>query len=1086
MIRQLTAISKRTAVGVALGLWIVVLAFMSLRAETAGPHWGVHLAARTADDAATHVDAVAYGIALVHGVRADDAVTSIDGGDASRFAGTDLPSTVQTVEFRSRDGASINLEYKQTPASMLALMWCGALLFVAVGGIVYRWSADARVGTAFLAFAASFATALASGPLSRVGNPFGLCVPSVAALVAAPSLLLLFMVFPRRLSRLRLVSLVSIAVSAILFAGQLAEAGLPRADAQALDAAAWLWCVANLLAAVVVLGLRARNPRDRDALSPLVLGTLVALAPLLLFTLLPRLLNLPAVLEPEVAAIGMAAIPIAFAYTILRFQVYGLDVLMRRVILRASHLIVGILLFFGGWLVAHALNLAPAPAALVAALACGLSLPSLNAWTTRRLDEWLYQPLSNLTDSPRLGETETLEQLGAAVASRVRRLLPVQWAACLIHDDTTPLDSASHRVLGVDGLLPRWLDSSSLHEQSPTEVSVSPLHRFDSGVVLLLAGPRLDGGRLDGIQLEALRLLARGVGPSFEAGLLRERADDEARFRCGLTQLARNLAAAATVNDVLHVFSAHVERLLGADSATLLFGEQVSMHTPWAEDDEAETLEFTLAAADGTPILCRLRRTSSLDRFGAVDERRARELAEHTSGALQRAFEREKLEQQLRHRAFYDSLTGLPNRALFLDRLGHAVARGERLGHEVAVLFIDLDRFKVVNDSLGHAAGDQLLVSVAGRLRGCLRDSDTIARLGGDEFTVLLEGATAIFDASRAAERILDTLRAPFVVDGQETYASASIGISGGAAVDHAGRDLLREADVALYRAKASGRGRNSVYEPRMSPMPGEFLHLESDLHRAIERDELKLHYQPIFDLRSSEVTGFEALLRWEHPVKGMILPGQFIPLAEDTGLIVPIGRWVLEQACRQLCEWRDERLVLGSLCVSVNLSARQLQDASLIPDVKRIIDESGIDPRVLQLEITESVVMQDPEAMVDRLEALKALGIKLAVDDFGTGYSSLAYLKRFPIDVLKIDRAFVTGVANGSQDSAIVQTVVNLARALGLRTTAEGIEERSQWDRLEQLGCDSGQGFIFARPLRPAAVIDLLGRIEPRLDTAA
>jgi diguanylate cyclase (GGDEF)-like protein len=1083
MIRQLACISRRTAVGVALGLWIVVLAFTSLRAETAGPHWGVHLAT---DATETTVDAVSYGIALVHGVRAGDVVTSIDGGDPSRFAGLDLPSTVQTLEVRSVDGASISLEYKQTSASMLALMWGGALLFVTVGGVVYRWSADVSAGTAFLAFAGSFATALASGPLSRVGNPFGLCLPTAAALVAAPSLLLLFMVFPRRMPGMRLIGAISIALSAVLFAGQLAEAGLPRVDAQALDAAAWLWCVANLLAALLVLGLRARNPRDRDALSPLVLGTLVALAPLLLFTLLPRLLNLPAVLEPEFAAIGMAAIPIAFAYSILRYQVYGLDVLMRRVILRASHLVVGILLFFAAWLMAHAMNLSPASAALVAALACGLSLPSIDAWTTRRLDAWLYQPLSNLSNSPRLGEAETLEQLGAAVASRVRQLLPVQWAACLIHDDTTPVDSASRRMLGADGLLPRWLDSSSLQEQSPTEVSVSPLHRFDSGVVLLLAGPRLDGGRLDGIQLEALRLLARGVGPSFEAGLLRERADDEARFRYGLTQLARNLAVAATVNDVLQVFSAHVERLLAADSATLLFGERATAPTPRPEDDEAETLEFALAAADDTPILCRVRRTSTLERFGAVDERRARELAEHTSGALQRALEREKLEEQLRHRAFYDSLTGLPNRALFLDRLGHAVARGERLGHEVAVLFIDLDRFKLVNDSLGHGAGDQLLVSVAERLRGCLRDSDTIARLGGDEFTVLLEGATAIFDASKAAERILDTLRAPFVVDGQETYAAASVGIAGGAAADHAGRDLLREADIALYRAKALGRGRFTIYEPRMSQMPGEYLHLESDLHRAIERDELTLHYQPIFDLRSSEVTGVEALLRWEHPEKGMIPPGQFIPLAEDTGLIVPIGRLVLEQACRQLREWRDADLVGENLFVSVNLSARQLQDASLIPDVQRIIVESGINPQVLQLEITESVVMQDPEAMVARLNALKALGIKLAVDDFGTGYSSLAYLKRFPIDVLKIDRAFVTGLANGGQDSAIVQTVVGLARALGLRTTAEGIEERSQWDRLEQLGCESGQGFIFARPLRPAAVIDLLAGGEPRFEVAA
>jgi diguanylate cyclase (GGDEF)-like protein len=445
----------------------------------------------------------------------------------------------------------------------------------------------------------------------------------------------------------------------------------------------------------------------------------------------------------------------------------------------------------------------------------------------------------------------------------------------------------------------------------------------------------------------------------------------------------------------------------------------------------------------------------------------------------------------LRQRAFYDSLTGLPNRALFLDRLAHATARGERLGEEVAVLFIDLDRFKVVNDSLGHSAGDELLVQVGQRLRACLRESDTIARLGGDEFTVLLEGPTALADAARAAERILDTFRAPFVLDGQDAFGSASIGISGGSDLRDSGRDPLREADIALYRAKASGRGRYTIFEQRMSHLPSEHLHLESDLHRAIERNELRVHYQPIFSLADSHITGLEALVRWEHPEKGLVAPGHFIPLAEDTGLIVPIGKWVLAEACRQMRQWQEQLQSTQQMFVSINLSARQLQDPSLLQDVQEALEGSGLDPQCVQLEITESVVMAEPEATVFKLHALKSLGIKLAVDDFGTGYSSLAYLKRFPIDVLKIDRAFVSGLDSdqGEQDSAIVQTVVSLAQALGLRTTAEGIEERSQWTRLLELGCDSGQGYIFSRPLGAEAIEGLLrggSGPRPRLAVAA
>jgi len=571
------------------------------------------------------------------------------------------------------------------------------------------------------------------------------------------------------------------------------------------------------------------------------------------------------------------------------------------------------------------------------------------------------------------------------------------------------------------------------------------------------------------------------------------------------------------VTDVLRCFTTYAEHLLGAQSASLWRsgpnGEVALLEDQPAELKPSATVvrelvapalphdhvrDWTVVSADGTnlafaledggdrPIVCLARRAYDANRFGARAEERARELSQHTSGALRRAAEREILEEQLRHRAFYDSLTGLPNRALFLDRIAHGVARSDRLSQELAVLFVDLDRFKVINDSLGHTAGDQLLVEVGRRLRSCLRESDTIARLGGDEFTVLLEGRAAVADAMQAAERILAVLRAPFTIDGQEAYAAASIGIAGGTSIRESGRDLLREADIALYRAKAAGRGRYTLFEPRMNHLPVEHLHLESELHRAIERNELRVHYQPIFALNDGRITGLEALVRWEHPEKGLIPPGHFIPLAEDTGLIIPIGKWVLEEASQQMQKWQLSFPGAEDLFVSVNVSARQLQDQRLVHDVEEAIRNSGLNPANLQLEITESVVMQEPEAMVVKLNALKALGIKLAVDDFGTGYSSLAYLKRFPIDVLKVDRAFVGGLAQGGHDSAIVQTVVSLAKALGLHTTAEGIEERSQWTMLEKLGCDQGQGFVFSRPLKAFDVEALLVTAYPSESVAA
>jgi diguanylate cyclase (GGDEF)-like protein len=395
----------------------------------------------------------------------------------------------------------------------------------------------------------------------------------------------------------------------------------------------------------------------------------------------------------------------------------------------------------------------------------------------------------------------------------------------------------------------------------------------------------------------------------------------------------------------------------------------------------------------------------------------------------------------------------------------------------VAVLFLDLDRFKVVNDSLGHGSGDSLLVEVASRLSGCLRSGDTAARLGGDEFTILLEDVEHEHQAVEVADRIADALRWPVTLEGREVFVSASIGIAVSTpAITSDG--LLRNADLALYRAKADGRARYAVFDPSMEARALERLEIETDLRHALGRDELRVDFQPVIDLATSRINEVEALVRWDRPGFGTVSPTAFIPIAEETGLIVPIGQWVLEEACRWARRWQDHSS--QPLVVSVNLSARQFQHPQLLADIQRTLEETGLDPRFLKLEITESIVMQDAVATIETLQAFKALGIRVAIDDFGTGYSSLSYLKRLPVDTLKIDRSFVDGLGLDAQDTAIVNSVIALARTLRLSVTAEGVETSGQAKHLKQLGCDRGQGFYFAQPLPPEAVERLLDEARP------
>ena len=448
------------------------------------------------------------------------------------------------------------------------------------------------------------------------------------------------------------------------------------------------------------------------------------------------------------------------------------------------------------------------------------------------------------------------------------------------------------------------------------------------------------------------------------------------------------------------------------------------------------------------------------------------------TGSLTDVTEQKQAEKQLLHNAFHDALTGLPNRALFMDRLKQALAEVKKGdGYSFGVLFLDLDRFKVVNDSLGHQIGDQLLVATARRLESCLRPGDIVARLGGDEFAIILDRVKHVSDAVHAAERIREHLALPFNLSGHEVFISASIGIALNQTASELPEEIIRNADTAMYRAKDQGRGCFELFDKGMHVRNAALSQLETGLRRALARNEFRVHYQPIISLESWRISGFEALLRWEHPEHGYISPLKFIPVAEEAGLIIEIGQWVLREACQQLRAWQDQFPSDPPLSISVNLSGKQFSQPDLIDCISQILNETGLDASSLKIEITESAIIENIDAAALMLKRIKALGIRLCLDDFGTGYSSLSYLHRFPIDTLKIDRSFVSRI-NLPKNVEIVKTILTLARNLGMDVVAEGVETREQVLQLTGLNCEYVQGYLLSKPIDGRAMRELISEI--------
>ena len=599
--------------------------------------------------------------------------------------------------------------------------------------------------------------------------------------------------------------------------------------------------------------------------------------------------------------------------------------------------------------------------------------------------------------------------------------------------------------------------------------------------------PKATGEALDALASQLALALERA---SLAEDFMRTRA--EARLS-SLVKNASDVVSIVASDATITYVSPSAERVLGHRAETLTGTRFVELVHP----DDAPALTTLLAKGlrqpQSGPVSVELRISHSDGRWLNVETLATNLLEDPSVGGFvlntRDISDRKAFEAELSHRAFHDTLTGLPNRALFSNRAEHALERQGRSDRVVAVLFLDLDDFKAVNDSLGHAAGDKLLCELAGRLTACIRKDDTAARLGGDEFALLLDGLGSEVEAAGAADRVMAALSDGFSIDGREVFTSASLGIAFGGPVMSGARgadELLRNADVAMYTAKERGKSRYHVFEPRMHAAVFERLELKADLQRAVQRREFTVEYQPVIELANERIVGFEALVRWDHPLRGRIPPVDFIGLAEETGLIVPLGRLVLDEACDQIARFQRECPQAPPLAMSVNLSARQLQDPELATHVREGIARTGIPPGSLVLELTESVMMQETDLAILRMHELRAFGVRLAIDDFGTGYSSLNYIRQFPIDILKIDRSFIKDITEEGQVLALTASILDLARVLGLDPVAEGIERPEQLQRLRELGCRFGQGFYFHKPVPAGTAAELAAKQAGAVDSPA
>ncbi|MDQ1478647.1 MAG: hypothetical protein QOE62_3876 [Actinomycetota bacterium] len=664
------------------------------------------------------------------------------------------------------------------------------------------------------------------------------------------------------------------------------------------------------------------------------------------------------------------------------------------------------------------------------------------------------------------------QQLSGEVARRVAPTFRDYRAAVDVQLDlfTRGQMSAAERVdiARVDPALQKLKSALVQGSATASAEATSALRWLRNGSAMVLLGA---GGLIVLIAWRSRRRLVRAAALSERVQVV---AASERRFRA-LVNNGDDVIIVADRDGVIQEMSDSVSHVLGL-SAQAGLGRKITDLVHPDEIIAAET-EFAEALSSGSagPSEWRCRDSSGAWRFIEASMTNLLGLPEVEAIVLnvRDVTERHRLETELRHRAFHDSLTGLANRALLRDRIDHAMAR--RNTCEAALMVLDLDGFKNINDSLGHLAGDHALAVVADRLRGVSRPGDTIARLGGDEFALLVEDSMSQEQMQLFGGRLIEAVAQPFDYQGHSVVVGASVGVAFVEVGLHNADDLIRNADVGLYAAKAAGRGHVCAFDSSMFDVARTRFELEHDLANAIDKHELVLQYQPIVELSTGRPNGFEALVRWQHPTRGRLAPEEFIPIAEETGLIVPLGRWVLDRACRDLANWTQTYPQAARLYVSVNLSAHQLQDPHIVADVQAALADSALEPSRLVLEITETALMHDMQAALARLNALKALGIRLSVDDFGTGYSSLSYLRQFPIDTVKIDKSFVDEVYSGADDATFVGAILRLSEALHLDTLAEGIETQDQANTLKQLGCHLGQGYHYAKPLDPSDIAELL-----------